>query len=259
MLLVLGGEQIADSIGRISEATGLTTQRFIGDRRVQADVDMRGVWPLVGLLLPTASDRRVDLAAPRRKPDRAARLRQKALAVAGLAMVAGGISWTVGVSQLEALRSEADDLLGKARVAKDEHLRFKRDVLKADHVEAWTSVRPAWLEHLLVVAAPGIDMGGTVLDEFGGFLEDEKVAFTSDKTFVVDPNVRIIVEGESRSRDAAAEVRDVLVADDRYVLRTTGADAEGGRRLPYPFGFSMRTKVIDPGPAEIAPESEGAE
>ena len=259
MLLVLGGEQIADSIGRISEATGLTTQRFIGDRRVQADVDMRGVWPLVGLLLPTASDRRVDLAAPRRKPDRAARLRQKALAVAGLAMVAGGISWTVGVSQLEALRSEAGDLLGKARVAKDEHLRFKRDVLKADHVEAWTSVRPAWLEHLLVVAAPGIDMGGTVLDEFGGFLEDEKVAFTSDKTFVVDPNVRIIVEGESRSRDAAAEVRDVLVADDRYVLRTTGADAEGGRRLPYPFGFSMRTKVIDPGPAEIAPESEGAE
>jgi hypothetical protein len=40
------------------------------------------------------------------------------------------------------------------------------------------------------------------------------------------------------------------VADDRYVLRTTGADAEGGRRLPYPFGFSMRTKVVDPGPAE---------
>ncbi|MDG2021356.1 MAG: hypothetical protein P8J59_05360 [Phycisphaerales bacterium] len=259
MLLVLGGEQIADSIGRISEATGLTTQRFIGDRRVQADVDMRGVWPLVGLLLPTASDRQVDLAAPRRTPDRAARLRQMTLAAAGLSMIAGGIGWTIGESQLEALRLNEEDLLGKARAGNDEHLRFKRDVLRADHLEAWASVRPAWLEHLLVVATPGIDMGGTVLDEFGGFLEDEKVEFTSGKTFVVDPNVRIIVEGESRSRDAAASVRAVLVADDRYVLRTTGADAEGGRRLPYPFGFSMRTKVTDPGPAEVAPESGGAE
>jgi hypothetical protein len=250
MLLVLGGEQIADSIGRISEATGLTTQRFIGDRRVQADVDMRGVWPLVGLLLPTAADRQVDLASPRRKPDRAAKVRQKTLAIAGLAFVVAGIGWTIGGSQLEALRTEAADLLGKARVGNEEHLRFKRDVLRADHLDAWTSVRPAWLEHLLVVAAPGIGMGGTVLDEFGGVLEDEKVIFTPEKGFVVDPNVRIIVEGESRSRDVAAEVRGVLVADDRYVLRTTGADAEGGRRLPYPFGFSMRTKVVDPGPAE---------
>ena len=258
MLLVLGGEQIADSIGRISEATGLTTQRFIGDRRVQTDVDMRGVWPLVGLLLPTASDRQVDLAAPRQTPDRAARIRQKTLGIAGLALIAAGIGWTFGGSQFEALRSESTDLLGKARAGNDEHLRFKRDVFRAGHLEAWTSVRPDWLEHLLVVAAPGIDRGGTVLDEFGGFLEDEKIAFTPQKKFVVDPNVRIIVEGESRSRDAAAEVRDVLVADDRYVLRTTGADAEGGRRLPYPFGFSMRTRVIDPGPVEFDPDSESA-
>jgi hypothetical protein len=258
MLLVLGGEQIADSIGRISEATGLTTQRFIGDRRVQTDVDMRGVWPLVGLLLPTAADRQVDLAAPRQTPDRAARIRQKTLGIAGLALIAAGIGWTFGGSQFEALRSESTDLLGKARAGNDEHLRFKRDVFRAGHLEAWTSVRPDWLEHLLVVAAPGIDRGGTVLDEFGGFLEDEKIAFTPQKKFVVDPNVRIIVEGESRSRDAAAEVRDVLVADDRYVLRTTGADAEGGRRLPYPFGFSMRTRVIDPGPVEFDPDSESA-
>ena len=256
MLLVLGGEQIADSIGRISEATGLTTQRFIGDRRVQTDVDMRGVWPLVGLLLPTATDRQVDLAAPRRTPDRAAKFRQKTLGIAGLALVVAGIGWTIGQSQLDAIRSESADLLSKARLGKDEHLRFKRDVLRADHLDAWASVRPAWLEHLLVVAAPGIERGGTVLDEFGGFLEDERVAFTSEKKFVVDPNVRIIVEGESQSRDAAAEVRGVLVADDRYVLRTTGADAEGGRRLPYPFGFSMRTKVVDPGPVESESESE---
>ena len=70
--------------------------------------------------------------------------------------------------------------------------------------------------------------------------------------------VRIAVEGESESRDVAANVRDVLVADDRYVLRTTGADAEGGRRLAYPFGFIMRTTVLDPG-AGSGPEDAGGD
>ncbi len=259
MLLILGGEQIADVVGGISEATGLTAQRFIGDRRVQADVDMRGVWPLVGLLLPVSADRQVDLTAPRQAPDRAARVRQRVLASLGLAIVAAGIGWTVGTRDLASLETQSADLLGKAKVAKEEHLRHKRDTLRAGHLEAWAGVRPDWIEHLMVVAGPGLAAGGTVLDEFGGTLDATDADFDrGDDTFSIQSGVRIAVEGESESRDVAANVRDVLVADDRYVLRTTGADAEGGRRLAYPFGFIMRTTVLDPG-AGSGPEDGGGD
>jgi hypothetical protein len=50
-----------------------------------------------------------------------------------------------------------------------------------------------------------------------------------------------------------ASVRDDLVGDDRFVLRNTVADARGGSRLPFPFGFDLRTAVLDPGP-ELAPD-----
>ncbi len=259
MLLVLGGEQIADAVGGISEATGLTAQRFIGDRRVQTDVDMRGVWPLVGLLLPVAADRRVDLLSPRQAPDRAARTRQRVLASIGLAIVAGGLGWTLGTRDLASLDSQASDLRGKAIVAKDEHLRFKRDMLRAGHLEAWVGVRPDWIEHLMVVAGPGLAAGGTVLDEFGGTLDAKDADFDrTDDSFSIEAGVRIAVEGESESRDVAANVRDVLVADDRYVLRTTGADAEGGRRLAYPFGFIMRTTTLDPG-SDVPSSDDGGD
>ena len=35
----------------------------------------------------------------------------------------------------------------------------------------------------------------------------------------------------------------------------TAADAPGGSRLPYPFGFDLRTRVLDPGPdPDVVPE-----
>ena len=67
--------------------------------------------------------------------------------------------------------------------------------------------------------------------------------------FSVDTSVRLTVEGEGGSREIVASVRDDLVGDDRFVLRNTVADSRGGSRFPFPFGFDLRTLVLDPGPA----------
>lgn len=247
-LVVLGGEQVEHAIDAVAEATGLEASRFVGDRRVRPEADMRGAWPLVGLLLPTAASGQVDLASPRRPPDVAARWRQRSLAILGLAIVAAGAGWTVGRQDFVALSDQADDLQAKASLANKEHLRFKRDGLRVEHLEAWTSVRPDWLEQLLVVASPGLRRGGTVLDEFGGGLEGGDVRYDDrEGTFSAESAVRVSVEGEAATYERAVEVREDLVGDDRFVLRNTGSDARGGRRLPYPFAFSLRSDVLDPG------------
>jgi hypothetical protein len=247
-LLVLGGEQAENALDAVAEATGLEASRFVGDRRVKADADMRGVWPLVGLLLSAPASATVDLASPRKAPDIAARWRQRGLALAGLAIIAAGAGWTIGNRDLVGMRDVASDLQGKASAANTEHLRFKRDDLRVAHLEAWIEVRPDWLEQLLVVAEPGMRRGGAVLDEFGGVLEGGDVEYDDrKKAFTTASAIRLAIEGEAASFDRAAGVRDDLVRDDRYVLRNTGGESRGGRRLPHPFAFSLRSMTLDPG------------
>ena len=256
-LVVLGGERAAEVLDAIAEATGLEASRFEGDRRVRPDADMRGVWPLVGLLLPTPRAMSIDLASPRRPPDLAKRWRMRVLAAAGLAIVAGFAGWTMGNRDIDRLQARADDLLEKARVAKEEHLRFKRDGLRADHLEAWSEVRPDWLEHLELVAAPTYDQPRTVLGHFSGSLQGGEVDWDSRDGFTVDSATRLSVDGEGASREIVASLRDELVADDRYVLRNTSSDGAGGRRLPFPFGFELSTRTLDPGPAPDEATAEG--
>ncbi|MBC02885.1 MAG: hypothetical protein CMJ34_06240 [Phycisphaerae bacterium] len=252
-MVVLGGDRAAEALDAVAEATGLDASRFKGDRRVQGDADMRGVWPLVGLLLPAPKGTVVDLASPRQAPDIAARWRQRVLVIAGLAVISAFAGWTIGNRDHDALQAKADDLLEKARAARLEHLRFKRDGLRAEHLEQWTSIRPDWLEQLHFVAEPTFDRPASVLDDFAGSLAGGEVDWDSNRGFSVEASIRVSVEGEGGSREVVASVRDDLVGDDRFVLRNTVADARGGSRLPFPFGFDLRTAVLDPGP-ELAPD-----
>lgn len=247
-LVVFGGERVADCYEAIGEATGLDAVRFTGDGLVETDRDMQGIWPLVGLLLPTARDRVVDLASPRRTPDIAARWRQRALAAIGLAIVSIGIGWTFGNRGLEDLSMRVASLRDKANPALDEHLRFKRDRLRVGHLEAWNTVRPDWLEHLTVAVTPRADGLAVVFDEFGGALAVQDPVFKKPDRFTVDSSIRLTVEGEAERRDEAASVRQWLVEDDRYVLRNTTADTSGGRRYRFPFAFILDSQILDPGP-----------
>lgn len=256
-LVVLGGDRAIEALDAVAEATGLEASRFKGDRRVQPDADMRGAWPLVGLLLPASKSAIVDLASPRRAPDVAARWRQRVLGIAGIAIIAAFAGWTLGNKELDGLEAKAADLLEKARSARLENLRFKRDGLRAEHLDRWASIRPDWLEQLQFVASPTFQLEGSVLGDFAGSLVGGDVDWDSRDGFSIDASVRLAVEGEGGTRDTVAFLRDELVGDERFVLRNTAADARGGSRLPYPFGFDLRTRVLDPGPDPAAAAEDG--
>ena len=146
--------------------------------------------------------------------------------------------------------------------ANQEHLRFKRDTFRAGHLDEWTSVRPDWLEQLKLVAAPAIEGGSAVLDEFAGAIQSSDMEYEKSGEFSTSNSIRLVVEGEGGSREAVARLRDQLVGDDRFVLRNTGSDGRGGRRMPYPFGFDLRSRTLDPGTNpedETSVDDEGGE
>jgi len=54
------------------------------------------------------------------------------------------------------------------------------------------------------------------------------------------------LDGEAADRATADGLRDALVKDKGYALSSAGADARGGRRLPYPFAYTLRTGDLAP-------------
>jgi ferredoxin len=68
----------------------------------------------------------------------------------------------------------------------------------------------------------------------------------------------VIVDGEAKDRATADSLRDALVKDKSYTLASTGADARGGRRLPYPFAYTIRTSDLAPKQAGAAEDDKSA-
>lgn len=254
--VVLGGNDAARlAVPQLAASTGLPSRLLRQHPDVRsADEGVAGAWPLVGLLLERRRSRSgLDLAHPKRPPDLAKRRRVRLLAQAALVMIAGFGGWTVGRGELLASEDRASELEADARKALSEFLELKRERLRLGHLEAWRSVQPGWLDHALAVEAMLESVGGDskpLLDTMQGSLDVGTIRYARDGSFEIDPQVRIVLEGESADRAAGDSLRDLIVANDRYQLRSTGADAAGGKRLPIPFSFQLRTGV---------PASEGAE
>jgi hypothetical protein len=255
--VVLGGADVARlAVPQLAAATGLPV------RLLRQHPDIRGgdpevaapVWPLLGVLLGRRQSRgAIDLAHPKRPPDLASRRRTRMLAAAGLVVIAALGGWTIGRNGLRERESAADELETRARAALTDFLRLKRDRLKLAHLEAWTDGSPAWLDHALAVGSMLPEPGIAVVDRLQGALEIGPVRFERDGSFVADRQVRLVLDGEALDRAAADSLRDRIVGDSRYQVRSTGADAAGGKRLPISFTFQLRS--ASPAPEEASEES----
>lgn len=246
--VVLGGEEPDRLADDIAAATGLETGVFTGDVRFHARSEMSGLWPLVGLLCDDGEP--IDLASPRKAPDRAAHMRQKVLAVLGVVVIAAGIGWSVGSKQLASIEAKGLDLQSKANGTLQEQLRSKRDTFLAAHLRAWREVRPDWLEHLRAVSGPGSELDSVVLNEFTGAILADPTMIDSKGEWLTPASIRLSIEGVADSRPTAFLLRDRFVADPRYSLRTSGADQAGGSPDEFPFRFSLRSEFMDPDSAE---------
>lgn len=213
-------------------------------------------WPLVGLLLELgAEEESIDLAAPRRAPDRSAARRRRLLLGVGALAIAGLLGWTLGNQSRRAFEESVEDLRTKANGALPEHLRFKRDSLRRAHLDTWVSARTPWLEHLRFLHGFAPDPAAVLVDAWSGTLEASDVRYDRDRRWSVATEVKVAFEGEARDRAVADALRDALVDDARYALTSTGADALGGRRLASPFSYVLRTS--DPkSPADRTPRGK---
>ncbi len=259
-LVVLGAFSIARlAVPQLSASTGLPSRLLRRHPELRGEDDqIASAWPLLGLLLERRNEREVlDFAHPKRPPDLARRRRMRGLAAAGMIAISAFGGWTIGSRSLAGAELRADELEGSARTALADFLRLKRDRLRLGHLEAWTSVEPSWLDHALSIEAflPGRD--AAVIDRMRGSMEVSNARYRRGGEFEIDSELRLVVEGEARDRAEADALRDRIVEDRRYRLRSTGADARGGRRLPVPFSFELRGAVTEADPA-ASDEAEGA-
>lgn len=207
-------------------------------------------WPLAGLLLEEGAPAggAIDLLHPVPPIDVAARTRQRILAIAGLALIAGMAGWTFGNMSWRALEDRRDSLEEKARGALPELKRFKRDDLKAKHLDALRGLAPSWLAHLDALRRFAPDQSLVVFDGMTAQLSGTEFEYGADGRFTAKPELKFVLDGEAKDRATADALRDALVKEKGYTLGSTGADARGGRRLPYPFAYTLRT-------ADLAPKS----
>jgi len=207
---------------------------------VATEHDDVGAWPLAALLVETASGSpMIDLASPRRAPDLAGRRRQLILAGAGLLAVTVLAGYSLGRREAEREQDRREELVDKARAAASEGRRMRRDEDKVAHLEQWMSARQDWIADLLHLKALLPEPGDVVVDSITGTLDWKGVKWTKEKGWSSGAGVRIVLEGEAKTRPIADAMRERLVKDGSFVVATSGSDSRGGNRLPYPFGLLM--------------------
>ncbi len=216
---------------------------------------MTGIWPLAGTLLESLlSLDEIDFANPRKAADRVADRRRRVIMAGGAVLVVLLSFWTFGRMHLQALDDDIIRLETKYKEATPGFLRYVRDNYRVQHLQQWHAVEPDWLAHLGALTNVAPKPGEVVFDSFSGSLDFRGVRFDRDadaaRAWSAPAVVSITVDGEAVDRATADKLREALVESDIYATSSSGADAPGGRRLP--FGFTYRL-IAD---AEAAPVSE---
>lgn len=239
-----------------------TAARGRGEVRAGA-VDMDQLWPLAGLLLEPVLNGRADLvnfARPRKPPDPAAQARTRRLLAAGLALVALLGGFTFARRDLAEKQREAERLTTQSKEGVTGYARYWRDHYRLDHLQQWDSVGVDWLKHASYLSEIAPPPEQVVFDSWTGTLSFPGVTYDA-KTgkWAATQEMVIVIDGEALDRKTADGFRDTLMQNPVYTTSTTGADAIGGRRMPFGFTYRLRSLVPAPTARTVAPDSVGPE
>lgn len=271
-VVVLGSQAVFEAISaELARVTGAPVARLESHPSITLsaldastrEAFLASCWPLAGALLEDEAALRgdgsaIDFLVPTGLIDVAARTRQRVLLVAGVVVVAALAGWTLGAREWRALEARRDDLESKARNALPELRRDKRDELRLKHVDAREKLAPDWLAHLDILRRFAPDPNAVVLDGMTAQFSGSEIEYGKNGTFDATPELRFVVDGEAKDRGVADALRDALVREKGYTLGSTGADARGGRRLPAPFAYTLRTSELVPAAAKDSSASSNA-
>lgn len=231
---VVGAVELASRVTMVlASEVGIPVARLASHPDVAAEPAPGAAWPLLGLLLEGSRRRqRINLAAPRRAPDLAARRRMRAYAVVAVLGIAYALGWTLGRRERAGIEAQRTDLRAKADGALQEHRAFRRDELRIRHLEAWVASDPAWLDSMLYLCGFAPDPSRVVLAGWKAqAMADEAVA-AKDGSMQVPRDVRIDIDAEAADRATADALREALVAKRQFSVRSTSTEGKAGRRLP---------------------------
>jgi hypothetical protein len=217
-------------------------------------VDLDHVWPLAGVLLePAVGLEMIDFTHPRRAPDVTGQRRRRMIMAAGLAVILVLGAWTFARRDLQQMQREQMNLTRAQLDLRPEADRYARDTFTLAHLKRWEEADANWLEHVLYLQEMMPPPGSVVLDTWTGTLEFRGVEYDRrDKEWSVPKELRIVLDGEAKDRRTADSLRASLVSADAYIASSSGADSEGGRRLPYGFTYRLRTFQSQPAPMQAS-------
>lgn len=248
--VLLGNGALTDEVAReVQSVLGVQTRVLRSHPQIDpGEAPMTAVWPLAGALLEGVLElEEIDLAHPRQAPDRAANRRKRALMTVAAVIVALLGAWTFARMKLDRLDSEIATLREQYRRVSPDYIRAARDSYRLEHIDAWRQVHPSWLDHLSYVTSMSESRRTLVFDAFSGSLDFRGVEYDEDREpgerWFAPTSVSIVVEGEAADRSIADALREALVKADRYTATSSGADAPGGRRLPFSFTYRLTTDV----------------
>ncbi len=166
------------------------------------------------------------------------------LAAVGVLSIGALAAWTIGSSKLQTLETKSADLAAQYREMLPGRNRFKRDVLKTQHLKHWQEADVDWLEHLLHLGTVSPPPDQLVLDSWTGVLNFRGVSYdpdqkTSRQKWQTPMPIKIVLDGEAKDRMTADAFRAALVRGKLYTLTSAGPDSAGGRRLPYKFNYRL--------------------
>ena len=233
-------EHLAEPVGTI---TGTPVELVDTPRGITTGGhDLQQCRSIAGLLLAEVTKRDwIDLNAPRTSPDLAARRRQVALlCILGLVVILGSI-WAVGQRRQATLQQELSRVQTASSRLHDPWWRYNRDIFRAGHLELWTGVDADIGADLARVLRAVGQPSKVLLDEVVVSLNLESVEApkgTAPAEWSVPWSVRLVVDAEAVSRDEAEALRSRLAESETWEVKTSGADAADGKRLPH--GMTLR-------------------
>jgi hypothetical protein len=156
----------------------------------------------------------------------------RAYAAVALIALAYSVGWTVGRKDRSSIESRRADLREKAEGALAEHRAFKRDELRARHLDAWSAAQPTWLDSMLYLTSFAPDPSRVVLAGWNGQSMGDEVELAKDGSMRLPAGARIALDAEAADRSTADALREALVSKRDFTVRSTSTEGKAGRRLP---------------------------
>lgn len=257
--LVMGGADTAQAL-----AAALDRDVQVELLTAHPEVDTGGTalgraWPLAGLLLEEIRRTdRLDLAHPHRAPDVAARRRMRAYAAVSIVLLAYCVGWAVGRKDRTALEDQRTEIASKARRAQTEFDRYKRDELKARHLEAWRDAQPQWLDTMLYLHGFAPDPARVVLESWSGQVDEVEVGYSKDGFFRLPPGVRVAMDVETMDRATADALREALIERREWTVKSNSSEGKPGHRLPVAVQLQLTSAGAGAAAAATPPASGAA-